>query len=124
VFEAQVEPGPDGVVVVRVAGEIDIAVEALLEHVLCRAADGDGARHVLVDLTGVEFLDSGGVQALVRGYQAATGVGAAFTIRNAASIVVRVLRITGVAATFGLDGPDGVGTARADGAGWHADRDG
>jgi len=108
VFEAQVEPGHDGMVVVRVAGEIDMAVDALLENVLCGAANDDGARHVIVDMARVEFLDSSGIHALVRGYRAATETGATFAIRNAGSMVLRVLRITGVAEIFGLDGVAGV----------------
>jgi anti-sigma B factor antagonist len=102
VFEVRADPGPDGVVVVHASGEVDMTVSALLERTLLDAVRQDGARQVLVDLAGLRFLDSSGVHALVRGYQAANDAGNVLVVRNATGVVARVLYITGVAEALGL----------------------
>jgi anti-sigma B factor antagonist len=102
VFEVEAEPGPDGVTVIRVAGEVDLTVSAMLERELVSAPTADGVRGVVVDLGGLRFLDSSGVHALVKGYLASRGAGLVYTVRNATGVVARVLRITGVAEAFGI----------------------
>ena len=62
-FAAQVVPGAD-VVTVRLAGELDIAVEHETPAAI-DAAWGLGAQAVVVDLTAVTFMDSTGVRVLL-----------------------------------------------------------
>jgi anti-sigma B factor antagonist len=101
VFEVRTDPPIDGVVVVRPAGEVDVTVSLIFEDALMDAVGG-GARHVVVDLELLTFLDSSGVHALVKGYHAANAAGSRLTIRNATGVVARVLAITGVAEALGL----------------------
>ena len=63
-LELSTRPGPDGIPVVTVAGEIDMSnADRFREALGLAAAAADGGSFV-VDLTGVEYLDSAGVHAL------------------------------------------------------------
>ena len=64
-LELSTRPGPDGIAVVTVAGEIDMSNPARFRDALglAAAAAADGGSFV-VDLTGVEYLDSAGVHVL------------------------------------------------------------
>jgi anti-sigma B factor antagonist len=102
VFEVQAEPVRDGTVVVRVAGEVDLTVSPQLERVLLAAPAMPDAHRVVVDLERLQFLDSSGVHALVKGYLATRDAGLPYEVRNASGMVARVLHITGVAEAFGM----------------------
>jgi len=107
VFEVRAQTTRDGVVVVRVGGEVDLTVTAVLEQALLDAPKVADVHAIVVDLEDLRFLDSSGVHALVKGYLAARDAGLPFTIRNAAGVVARVLEITGVADALGVAGdPD------------------
>ena len=64
-LELSTRPGADGIPVVTVAGEIDMSNADRFRDALglAAAAAADGGSFV-VDLTGVEYLDSAGVHAL------------------------------------------------------------
>ena len=63
-LEISTQPGADGIPVVTVAGEIDMSnADRLRDALGLAAATADGGSFV-VDLTGVEYLDSAGVHAL------------------------------------------------------------
>ncbi len=62
-LELSTRPGPDGIPVVTVAGEIDMSNADRFRDALGLAAAVDGGSFV-VDLTGVEYLDSAGIHAL------------------------------------------------------------
>jgi anti-anti-sigma factor len=102
VFEVRTEDGRDGVVVVRLAGEVDLTVSSTLEATLLDAVAQGSVRQVVVDLGQLRFLDSSGVHALVKGYHAANTAGTSLIVRNAAGIVARVLEITGVGEALGV----------------------
>jgi anti-sigma B factor antagonist len=101
-FEARAEAAHDGVVVVRVAGEVDLTVSAALERTLLDASAATGVRTVIVDLEDLRFLDSSGVHALVKAYLASRSAGRTYTVRGASGVVARVLQITGVADALGM----------------------
>ena len=61
-LELSTRPGPDGIPVVTVVGEVDMSNADRLRDALDLAAP-DGSRFV-VDLTRVEYLDSAGIHAL------------------------------------------------------------
>ena len=63
-LELSIRPGTNGIPVVTVAGEIDMSnADRFREALGLAAAAADGGSFV-VDLTGVEYLDSAGVHAL------------------------------------------------------------
>ena len=63
-LELSTRPGADGIPVVTVAGEIDMSnADRFREALGLAAAAADGGSFV-VDLTGVEYLDSAGVHVL------------------------------------------------------------
>jgi anti-anti-sigma factor len=102
VFEVCTDDGRDGVVVVRLAGEVDLTVSSTLEAILLDAVAQGSVRQIVVDLGQLRFLDSSGVHALVKGYHSAKTAGASLVVRNAAGIVARVLTITGVGEALGM----------------------
>src|SRR5690242_5584086 len=57
--------GGDGVIVARVAGDLDLS-NLLAVHTALMDALPDDAFGLVVDLAGVEFLDSSGVETLFR----------------------------------------------------------
>lgn len=81
----------DGVCVIRVDGDVDLATSAQLRTALLRSA---AAGHpVTVDLSGVGFLDATGISALVAGRLA---TGGRFRIVGATGLVEKILGLTGM----------------------------
>ena len=93
------------VVVVRVAGEIDLATAPALRTVLRRQTEAaTPLRRIDVDLAQVTFLDATGLGVLVEARQRGHRAGANLVVRNAYGIVRRVFVVTGLADCFGLTG--------------------
>ena len=63
-LELSTRPGPDGIPVVTVAGEIDMSNAGRFRDALGLAAAAVDGGSFVVDLTGVEYLDSAGVHVL------------------------------------------------------------
>ncbi|MEV4418086.1 STAS domain-containing protein [Catellatospora sp. NPDC049609] len=83
-----------GRLVVSVHGEIDLMTCELLSTELGEATKQ--SPEVLVDLSGVSFLDSAGIRVLVEAHQTAARVGHQLCVDNAHGWVERVLEVTGV----------------------------
>ncbi|MFC6881806.1 STAS domain-containing protein [Actinomadura yumaensis] len=85
----------DGHTVVRLRGELDIAAADDLRRRLraARQAHGD---HVILDLEGLEFMDSQGLSVIVACYKAATEAGGSLTLAGPQPIVRRTLEVTGL----------------------------
>lgn len=84
-----------GVVVITLAGELDLASAAALAHAIDDAASPD-AELLIVDLRGLEFMDSTGIGVLVKAHQAATQSGYRFAIVKGSPQVDRILSLTGL----------------------------
>ncbi|WP_221353420.1 STAS domain-containing protein [Streptomyces beigongshangae] len=84
----------DGIRVVTVRGEIDHAVSGLLGEALL-AVDHEPPR-IVVDLGGVTFMDSSGINAFIAAHRAASGAQGWLRIAAAQEAVLRVLRLVGV----------------------------
>jgi anti-sigma B factor antagonist len=112
----RLEVSLDGtVVVLALHGEFDVAygdlvAQATLDHLATGGA-------VYADLSGLTFIDSSGLGALVRGWQDARRLGATFGVRGATGQVARLLEVTGLehllverdpAAAVGPDSPSAV----------------
>lgn len=100
-FQVQVRVERGGIdVTVAVIGELDAAVAPALTDALL-AACSDGRRHVSVDATHLTFIDSAGLQSLVRVLRHVRRNGGAMTVLGATSSVRRVLDISGFATLSG-----------------------
>ena len=95
---------------VRVSGEVDVqSADELRGHL--RMA-GDSHRRVVLDLSGVTFLDSAGLGALVGAHRAITERGGTLEVAGAHGVVRQVITASRVDALLTLvdDGPPTPGT--------------
>ncbi|KAB1146145.1 STAS domain-containing protein [Micromonospora sp. AMSO12t] len=97
--ERNTEPGQ---VVLRPAGEIDMATAGEFEATLTEALRRPGVREVVVDLADLRFLDSSGVRVLVHGVSVGRERDVTMRVTGPQPGVARVLRITGVGTLLGL----------------------
>jgi anti-sigma B factor antagonist len=104
-FEVEVarERGAEGVVTIRPTGELDIATAASLERALIE--DRRRGDRVVLDLAALEFIDSTGLRAIVRGAEAARRDGWELRLRPGPHAVQRVFEIAGVLGALPFDAP-------------------
>jgi anti-sigma B factor antagonist len=86
----------DDVLTLRVAGDVDLATGQQLEREITEAVAAAGPASVVVDLSGVGFLDSSGISVLVKGRRLADGHGVPYRVTGASGTIRQVLDITGV----------------------------
>jgi anti-sigma B factor antagonist len=84
-----------GRTVVAAAGEVDVYTAPTLDAELTRAVDS-GATAVVVDLSGVDFLDSTGLSVLVKALERLRERDGSLAVVVAAERVAKVFRITGL----------------------------
>ena len=96
-FEIGSGPGPGGIWVVTVRGEVDMSHEEELRGELRRAV-ASGADGIIVDLTECEFIDSTGVRALLLSREAQETENGPNGLAVAASSeqILRILSVMGV----------------------------
>ena len=87
---------------IRIAGDLDLAAAPELERVLERAS-GDGYGRLLIDLHAVEFMDSTGLQALMRAKEAADRNGYRLTLSYGSPQIRRLLEITAMVDLFAVE---------------------
>lgn len=75
-------------------GELDLATGGVLEEQLRQ--HGAGGRHVVLDMAGVDFMDSTGVRILLDAKRQADSAGLDFQVLALTAPVRRLLEITGV----------------------------
>jgi anti-sigma B factor antagonist len=78
-----------------ISGELDVASAPMLEDTLAEACSA-GAKELVLDLGGVEFMDSMGLKAILRGKALCEAHGAAYRLTPAQRPVQRVFEATGV----------------------------
>ncbi|MGY1503400.1 STAS domain-containing protein [Streptomyces sp. QTS52] len=86
----------DGVRVVTVQGEIDHDVKDVLSRALLSEAGAVPPQRIVVDLSGVTFMDSSGINVFVAGYQQASDAQGWLRIAGAQESILRVLTLVGV----------------------------
>jgi anti-sigma B factor antagonist len=86
-------------VVVQVAGEIDVYTAASLREKLAELIDADHT-DVIVDLTGVTFMDSTGLGVLVGALKKVRGYGGRLQLVIDQEKVIKVFRITALTQVF------------------------
>ncbi|HEX2148730.1 MAG TPA: STAS domain-containing protein [Actinomycetota bacterium] len=85
--------------IVGVAGEIDMAnADELWEYLASQVE----RQHVAVDLSGVRFIDSTGLTALVRTYKSLKQAGGTLLLLSPSPPVLRLLAVTGLDGLFSL----------------------
>ncbi|MCP2306859.1 anti-anti-sigma factor [Actinokineospora globicatena] len=95
-LEVTVDKHPEGAVVVRAGGEIDLLTAPRFADAMATAIDG-GASLVVVDLDRVTFFGSAAVANLARAAERADAAGTVFRLVVGASMATRVLEISGLA---------------------------
>ena len=89
---------PDGSIVVSVHGEADIESAPALQSALAEAASR--ASLIVLDLSGLEFIDSSGLSVLVQEQLRATQEDRSLILRNPTEQTLRVFSIAGLASRF------------------------
>ena len=84
----------DGRAVVELSGELDVSGAVALEAELERLADQDGLHSIILDLGGLEFMDSTGLRLVVLADARARESGHAFALLPGPPTVQRVFEIT------------------------------
>ena len=93
-FEIGSQPGPDGICVVKVVGEVDMSHEDEVREELRRAEDSRG---IVVDLTECEFIDSSGVRVLLLSREAQTdGESEGLAVAASSEQILRILSVMGI----------------------------
>jgi len=88
-----VRPGDDGTVV-AVSGEVDVCMEAALQQALLRIMREHGAR-LLLDVSGVSFMDCAGLRALLTTRRRAELRGGFMRLITVSRAVRRIIELTG-----------------------------
>lgn len=97
-----VEDERNSVVVVVVAGEVDLVTAPRLRDSLTSALNRDGVTLLVVDLDGVSFLDSTGLSALATTTRRAAERDQVVRLCCLQPMVLRVLTVTGLAEQWAL----------------------
>jgi anti-sigma B factor antagonist len=95
-FTVEIDEPEEHRVVIRIKGELDMAAAPDLTEAIVGAKDSAG---VTLDLSGVTFLDSSAIGALVSSGRSLAEAGSRLEIGPRSDIVTRVLEITGLADT-------------------------
>ena len=87
----------DGITWLTVHGEVDadsaLALRASLDQLHCE-------EHVCVDMAGVRFMDSTGINVLLTQHMRMVDSGGSIHVRNTSDAVRRVFEVTGLCATL------------------------
>jgi anti-anti-sigma factor len=90
-----VQRGDDATARLTLAGELDLATAGVLDEHVRRVA-GDRPARLIVDLAGVTFCDSSGIEALLRACAFATDRDIDFRVVNPTGVTRRAFQLTGV----------------------------
>jgi anti-sigma B factor antagonist len=91
----------DDACVLEIRGDLDIAVSGLLGHELDELLDLNRTQ-VAVDLSGVQFMDSSALSALVQAHERARERTQQFVLLRPSPACAKVLNITGLDRVFGV----------------------
>jgi anti-anti-sigma factor len=101
-LDLDVAIGPDRVITVTVAGEIDLSVADGFQEVLVGAWEELGL-DVAVDLGEVAFFDAAALRAVLAAHARVVAEGGTLRVVRPSASVRRVLDVTGTAAQLGVD---------------------
>lgn len=89
-----------GTVVISVSGELDASTCPKLKRSLNDMIEDQGQLAVDLDLAGLQFIDSSGIQLLVDAHRRLEAKGGSLTLRSPTSHTLRVLGICGLDKVF------------------------
>lgn len=87
--------------VVTVQGELDLATAPALRERLSQAVEG-GESSVVLDLSGLRFLDSTGLRVLIETHHRLAEGDGSLVLRGVADTTARVLEIAGLTEMFNI----------------------
>jgi len=85
-----------GVLIVRVEGELDMHVADEFRHTVDDALDSCGAKHMLLNLKGVTFIDSSGLGVILGRYKKISALGGKMNAANVRPQVARIFECSGL----------------------------
>jgi anti-sigma B factor antagonist len=100
-FRMEQEPGPPGVVLLALAGEIDLATSGQFRGAIDRALSTPGSS-VVIDMTDVTFMDSTMLRELLRAHKDVDAGGGRLVIAGVQAAVRRLFELTGTSGLFVL----------------------
>ncbi|MER5202089.1 STAS domain-containing protein [Streptomyces sp. NPDC002825] len=98
-LDVEVEIRDDRTVVLTVAGELDMETAGRLQELLAEQF-GQGRRRFVLDMSALDFMDSSGLNVLIRAVNKARGTGGDVYLAAPTPAVRRILEITGVTTTI------------------------
>ena len=90
-FNVEVVPAPDGVTVVALSGELDMAATPFVRS---RVDEAAGTRALVLDLAAVTFVDSSMLKELLRAHSQLSHRGGLLVLAAVQSAVQRLLELT------------------------------
>jgi anti-anti-sigma factor len=90
-------------IVVSLHGELDSYASERFRENFPVGADQVAGRHIVVDLGGLEFVDSSGLGALVVICRNVREAGGVFSMRNPSAKITKLLEITGLGSHFDVE---------------------
>jgi anti-sigma B factor antagonist len=100
-FELAEESSADGAHIIRVRGEIHVSTAPEFTQRLSAAIES-GKTALVLDMSGVEFIDSTGLSVLLNGLRLVTQMHGRMAIVCANPTVLRLFQITSLDATFDI----------------------
>ena len=101
-FRVETDPGDPRVV--RLHGEVDVYTSPELKELLDSVVLGDAAGEtIVIDLSGLDFIDSTGLGVLVGALKRARAGGGDVTLRGPQPSILKVLEITGLVTLFTIE---------------------
>jgi|GEM_PF-2201534 anti-sigma B factor antagonist len=98
-FTVDTRPGRRGTTIIEASGELDFHTGPMLRDSVLHSVTA-GNPEIVLDLGGLEFLDSTGLAVLIRGLKECRAAGGAFTIACLKPGPERTLRTAGVLRLF------------------------
>ena len=100
-FSVELVHAGDDVAVIALSGEVDIYSAPQFKETLVSGID-EGARRIIVDLTGVTFIDSTALGVLVSGAKRVRPLNGSLDIVCDDENITRIFEITGLDRIFGI----------------------
>ena len=111
-FTVESRPAPDGVVLVELGGELDIAATSAVRS---RVDEAAGRRALVLDLSGATFVDSSMLKELLRANAELDRYGTRLVLAGIAPAVQRVLELTRTTDLFTIAADRAAALAQLDG---------